>query len=90
MYNLCPQPLLQEVPRDNGFPAIPTDRYQAHDVLVPRAFADASSREGVIERLQQRGYIVVASISGPIKHNLPQEAPQAFVEAVLEVGGGVA
>ena len=58
--------------------------------LVHGAFADTSSREGIVERLQARGYIVVASISGPIKHNLPQEAPQAFVEAVLEVGGGVA
>jgi hypothetical protein len=59
-------------------------------VLVDGAFADASSSEGVIERLQQRGYTVVVSISGPIKHNLPQEAPQAFAEAVLEVGGRVA
>ena len=59
-------------------------------VLVPGAFADASSSEGVTERLQQRGCTVVASISGPIRHNLPQEAPQAFAEAVLEVGGGVA
>jgi len=59
-------------------------------VLVHGAFADASSSEGVTERLQQRGYTVVASISGPIRHNLPQEAPQAFAEAVLEVGGGVA
>jgi hypothetical protein len=59
-------------------------------VLVRGAFADASSREGVIERLQQRGYTVVASISGGIGHNLPQGAPRAFAEAVLEVGGGVA
>ena len=59
-------------------------------VLVHGAFADASSSEGVIGRLQQRGCTVVVSIFRPIKHNLPQEAPQAFVEAVLEVGGGVA
>jgi len=90
VYNLCPQPLLQEVPRDNGFPATPTDRYQAHDHARARYVRGRVQQEGVIERLQQRGYTVVASISGPIRHNLPQEAPQAFAEAVLEVGGGVA
>jgi hypothetical protein len=57
---------------------------------VSGGFADASSREGVIERLQQRGYTVVASSSGPLRHNLPQEALQAVAEAVLKVGGGVA
>ena len=59
-------------------------------VLVHGAFADTSSREGIVERLQPRGYTVLASISGPIRHHLPHEAPQAFAEAVLEVGGGVA
>jgi pimeloyl-ACP methyl ester carboxylesterase len=75
-------------------------------VLVHGAFADASSWSSVIERLQQRGYTVIApanplrgvaadsayiasqyvhrTISG-VGHNLPQEAPRAFIDAVLEV-----
>jgi len=59
-------------------------------VLVNGAFADTSSREGIVERLQPRGYTVLASISGGIRHHLPQEAPRAFAEAALQVGGGVA
>jgi pimeloyl-ACP methyl ester carboxylesterase len=39
-------------------------------VLVHGAFADASSWNGVIGRL----------------HNLPQEAPQAFAEAIIDAG----
>jgi pimeloyl-ACP methyl ester carboxylesterase len=29
------------------------------------------------------------TIEGGIGHNLPQEAPEAFADAVIEVGGGV-
>jgi hypothetical protein len=32
-------------------------------------------------------YAVVSAVEGGIGHNLPQEAPAAFVDAVLEVGG---
>jgi hypothetical protein len=29
------------------------------------------------------------TVSGGVGHNLPQEAPEAFADAVLEVGGRV-
>ncbi len=84
-------------------------------VLVHGAFADGSSWNRVIPRLQQQGYTVVApanplrgvladsaylatllgQIDGPVLlaghsyggvgHTLPQEAPQAFAEAVIDV-----
>jgi pimeloyl-ACP methyl ester carboxylesterase len=104
-------------------------------VLVHGAFADASSWNGVIERLQAQGVPVKAAanplqarlaeapaitvptitlegdangaphphpssyagkfsgryshrtVEGGVGHNLPQEAPAAFADAVLEVGG---
>jgi pimeloyl-ACP methyl ester carboxylesterase len=30
------------------------------------------------------------TVEGGVGHNLPQEAPEAFVDAIHEVGGGVA
>ena len=99
-------------------------------VLVHGAFADASSWNGIIDRLQKQGHAVVApanplrgladdtayiasvvdQIDGPVLlvghsyagaiisnivakarnvvgNNLPQEAPQAFADAIVEVDG---
>jgi pimeloyl-ACP methyl ester carboxylesterase len=73
-------------------------------VLVHGGFADASSWNGVITRLQAKGVPVTApanplrgmapggrgnrrrTIEGGIGHNLPQEAPAAFADAVLDIG----
>jgi hypothetical protein len=37
-----------------------------------------------------RGAYEHRTISGGTGHDLPQEAPQAFTDAVLDVGGGAA
>ena len=63
------------------------------------AFADAASWNGAIERLQAQGVKVTAPANPPrglasdsayiAATNGPQEAPQAFADAILEVGRGV-
>jgi len=70
-------------------------------VPVHGAFADASSWYGVIAILERDGYSVVrrehrqitggstglrmGRAIGIIGHNLPQEAPKAFAEAVIDM-----
>ncbi|HEX4518398.1 MAG TPA: epoxide hydrolase N-terminal domain-containing protein [Gaiellaceae bacterium] len=41
------------------------------------------------QALARSGPYMHRTIEGGIGHNLPQEAPDAFAEAVLTVGGGV-
>jgi alpha-beta hydrolase superfamily lysophospholipase len=56
-------------------------------VLVHGAFADALSWNGVIERLQAKGVQVTAWANPGSGHDVPQEAPHAFADAALELGG---
>ena len=56
-------------------------------VLVHGAFADALSWNGVIERQQAKGVQVTAWANPGSGHDVPQEAPDAFADAALELGG---
>ena len=56
-------------------------------VLVHGAFADALSWNGAIEQLQAKGVQVTARANLGSGHNVPQEAPDALADAVLEFGG---
>jgi hypothetical protein len=64
-------------------------------VLVYGAFADALSWKGVVERsatprrdrlrTQVHWQVRGPGDRGGVGHNLPQEAPQAFADAIIEV-----
>jgi pimeloyl-ACP methyl ester carboxylesterase len=49
-------------------------------VLVHGAFADASSWNGVIERLQQQGYTVIAPAADYVVRSMAQRAGADIVE----------